>query len=175
MRILKSEQFSRRLKTRDRVGQLEVQVEALEGLSQNTEGSMTCHAQWPPEGFDPNAVRHLARELGQVKSYFEGQIRTVGHNMDTLMARMQEEHLRPRGANPMRTFWGIFLGTLTGVRGRTKHPFMHPQLVRPDDFLYETHRSSGVSDHRVPTNDGMPPRGNQDPNADFRDCRVSLG
>ena len=33
----------------------------------------------------------------QVKSYFEGQIRTLGQNMDALMARLWEEHLRPRG------------------------------------------------------------------------------
>ena len=101
MRILKTEEDSRGLKTRDHVGQLEVRVQALEDLAKNTEGPKTSPAPGPLEDFDPNAVAHLARELGQVKSYFEGQIRTLGKNMDALMAQLQEEPLRPRGANPM--------------------------------------------------------------------------
>ena len=37
----------------------------------------------------------------QVKPYFEGQKRTLGQNMDALIAQLWEEHLRPRGASPM--------------------------------------------------------------------------
>ena len=37
----------------------------------------------------------------QVKSHFEGQIRALRQNMDALMAQVREEHLKPRGVNPM--------------------------------------------------------------------------
>ena len=78
MRILKTGDDSRGLKSRDHVGQLELRVQALEDLAQNIEGLRTSPAPELPEGFDPNAVAHLARELGQVNSYFEGQMRTLG-------------------------------------------------------------------------------------------------
>ena len=38
-----------------------------------TEGPKTSPAPGPPEGFDPNAIAHLAWELGQVKTYLEGK------------------------------------------------------------------------------------------------------
>ena len=100
LRILKTEEDSRGLKTRDQVGQIEARVQALEDLAKETEGPKTSPAPGPPEGFDPNAVAQLAWELGQVKSCFEGQIRTFGHNMDPLKAQLQEEHLRPKGVHP---------------------------------------------------------------------------
>ena len=78
-----------------------MRVQALKDLANETEGPETSPAPGPPKGFDRNAVAHLERELVQVKSYFEGQIRTLGHNMDALMAKLQEEHLRPRGVNPL--------------------------------------------------------------------------
>ena len=69
----------------------------------------------------------------QVKSYLEGQIRTLGQNMEPLMAQLREEHLRPRGASLMdrgyypdrakpapRGPFEIWLQILTGVRGRAK-------------------------------------------------------
>ena len=101
MRILKTEDDSRGRKTQDQVGQMEMRVQALEDLAKRTEGPKTSCAPGPPKGFDKNAVTHLARELGQASSYFEAPIRTLGHNMNTLMAQLQEEHLRPRGVNPM--------------------------------------------------------------------------
>ena len=185
MRILKTEEDSRGLKTRDKVGQLEVRVQALEGLAQNIEGRKTSPAPGPPECFDANAVAHLARELGQVKSYFEGQIRTLGHHTDALIAQLQEEHLRPRGVSPMdrgyypdraepaeRGPFGEYFSEPSRVsEAGQSNPFMHPQGDWPDGYHYETHRSDGVSDHLVPTHDGMPPRGNRDPNANFRLCR----
>ena len=36
----------------------------------------------------------------QVKSYFEGQIRTLEQNMDAVMAQLREEHIRPGGVTP---------------------------------------------------------------------------
>ena len=51
------------------------------------------------------------------------------------------------------------------------NPFLYPQWNRPDGFHYEKTRYDGVSDHRVPTHDGMPPRGNRDRKADFGQCR----
>ena len=122
LRILKTDENSSGLKSRDQVGQIEARVRALEDLAKKTEGPKTSAAPGPPEGFDRNAVAHLAWELGKVKSYFEGQIRTLGHTMDALKAQLQEEHLRPKGLNPMRTLWGIWPPSLTGVRGRAKQP-----------------------------------------------------
>ena len=106
MRILKTEEDSRGLNTRDQVGQIEARVQALENVAKKTESPRTSSVPGLPEGFDPNAVAHLAREIGQVKSYFDGQIRTLGHNMDALMAQLQEQHLRPRGVNP--TYRGYY-------------------------------------------------------------------
>ena len=51
------------------------------------------------------------------------------------------------------------------------NPFLYPQHDRPDSLCYQTPRYEGVSDNRVPTHDGMPPRGNRDPNANFKHCR----
>ena len=141
MRILKTEEDSRGLKTRDHIGQLEVQVQVLEGLAQNIEGPKTFPAPGAREGLDPNAVVHLARELGQVKLYLGGQIRTLGQNMDALMAELQEEHLRPRGVYPMdrghypdRTepatrgpLAGYFPEPSRVSEAGPSNPFMHPQ------------------------------------------------
>ena len=71
MRILKTEESSRGLKTRDQVGQTEARVQPLEDLMTKTEGRKTSPAPGAPEGFDPNAVAHLAWQLGQVKLYVE--------------------------------------------------------------------------------------------------------
>ena len=101
MRILKTEEDSRGLKTGDHVGQLEARIQVWEGLGKNTEGPKTSPAPGPPEGFHTKAVPHVERELVQIKLYFEGQIRTLGQNMNALMAQLREEHLRPRGVNPM--------------------------------------------------------------------------
>ena len=76
-------------------------VQALEDLAKNTEDPKTSSAPGPPKGFDPNAVAHVERELVQVKSYFEGQIRTLGQNVDATMAQLREKHLSPRGVTPM--------------------------------------------------------------------------
>ena len=72
IRILKTGKDCRGLKTRDQVRQLEVRGQRSEGFAQNIEGLKTSPAPGLPEGFYPNVVAHLARELGQVKSYFEG-------------------------------------------------------------------------------------------------------
>ena len=101
LRILKTKEDSRGLKTRDQVGQIEARVRALENLAKKSEGPKTSSASGPPEGLDPNAVAHLAWELGQVKLYFEGQIRTLRHKMDALKAQLQQEHLRPKEGNLM--------------------------------------------------------------------------
>ena len=185
MKILKTEEHSGGLNTGDQVGQVEVRVQALEGLAQNIAGPKTSPAPGLPEGFDSNAVAHLAWQLGQVKSYFEGRLRTSGQNMNALMAQLQEEDLRPRGVNPMDRgyypdrgewaprgpFGGYFFKPLQVSDAAPSNPFIPPQRNRPDGFHHETHRSDGVSDHRVSTHDGMPPTRNRDPNADFRHCR----
>ena len=101
MRILKTEKESRGIKTLDHVCQIEVRVQALEDLAKKTDGPKTSPDPGPPEGFDRNARAHLEGELVQVNSYFEGQIRTLGQNMDALMAQLREEHLRPRRVSPM--------------------------------------------------------------------------
>ena len=106
MRILKTEKESRGLKTGDHVAQIEARVQALEDQAKKTEGLKTSPAPRPPEDFYPNAVAHLERELVRVKWYFEGQISTLGQNMDALMAQLWEEHLRPRGVNPMEDLLG---------------------------------------------------------------------
>ena len=49
MRILKTEEDSRGLKTRDNVGQLEVRVQALEDLAKKTEGPKTSPVQGRPK------------------------------------------------------------------------------------------------------------------------------
>ena len=51
MRMLKTEEDSRELTTRDQTGQLEVRVQALEDPTKNTEGPKTSPAPGPPEGF----------------------------------------------------------------------------------------------------------------------------
>ena len=136
LRILKAEEDSRGLKTRNQVSQIEARVQALEDLAKKTEGPKTSTAPGPPQGFDPNAVAHLAWELGQVKSYFERQIWTPGHNMDALKAQLQEEHLRSKRVTPMDRgcypdrsemapqgpFGRVFPRTLAGVPGRAKQP-----------------------------------------------------
>ena len=184
MRILETEEDSGGLKTRDQVGQIEARLQVLEDLAKKTEGPKTSPAPGPPEGFDPNAVAHVAWELVQVKLYFEGQIRTLGHNMDALKAQLQKEHLRPIGANPMDsgyypdraepaprgTFAGYFSEPSRVSEAGPGNPLMHPQRDRPYGLHYETPRCDGVSDYRVPTHDGMPLRGNRDSNADFRHC-----
>ena len=162
-----------------------MRVQALENLTKNTEGPKTSQPPGPPEGLDQNAVAHLEGELVQVKTYFEGQMRTLGHNMDALMAQLRQEHLRPRGVSPMdRRYYpdraeraprGPFGGygpepSRVSEAGPS-NPFLYPQRDRPDGLHYERPRYDGVSDHQVPTHDGMPPRGNRDPNADFRHCR----
>ena len=105
--------------------------------------------------------------------------------MDAPKAQLQEEHIRPKGANPMdlgyypdRTeparrgpFGGYFSEPSPVSEAGPSNPFMHPQRDRTNGFHSETHRSDGVSDHWVPTHDGVPPSGNRDPNADFRHCR----
>ena len=105
--------------------------------------------------------------------------------MDALMAQLQEEHLRPWGANPIDRgyypdraesaprgpFGGYFSEPSRVSEVGPSHLFMHPQRDRPDDFHYEAHRSDGVSDHLVSAHDGMPPRRKRDPNADLRHCR----
>ena len=101
MRILKTEKNLRGLKVRYHVGQIEARVQALEDLANKTEGPKTVPAPGPPVGFDANIIAHLERELLQVKSYFEGQMRTVEQNMNAVMAKLREEHLRPGGVNPM--------------------------------------------------------------------------
>ena len=176
VRILKTEDDPRGLKTLDHVGHIEAPLQALEDPARTTEGPRTSPAPGPPESLDRNAVAYLEREVGQVESYFEGKIRTLGHNMDTLMAQLQEEHLEPRGVNPMdRGYYpyraepahgGLFGGYFSEpprVSGAgPSNPFMHPQRDRPDGFHCETHLSDGVSDHRVP------PRGNRDPKCRFQ-------
>ena len=175
LRILKTREDSRGLKTRDQVGQKEARVHALEDLAQKTEDPQTSPA------FDPNAVAHVASELGQVKSYFEGEIRTLRHNMDALKALLQEEHLRPKEVNPMdqgchpdrsepaprRPFGSCFPTHSRMSEAGPGKPFMHPQRDGPDGLHYETPRYDGVSNHWVPIHDGTPARGNRDPNADF--------
>ena len=157
----------------------------MEDLAQKTEALRTSSAPGPPEGFDPNAVAHLARELGQVKSYFEGQISTLGPHMEALMAQLQEEHFRPRELTPRTEVItlteqnrpcedlseGIPPNPQKVSEAGPSNPFMHQQRDQPDGSNYETQRSDGVSDHRVPPHDGMPPRGNLDRNANFRHCR----
>ena len=174
VRILKTEEDSRGLKTLDHVGQIETRVQALQDLAKKTEGPKTSPAQRPPEGFVRNAVAHPEGELVQVKSYFEGQIRTLAQNMDALMAQMREEHLRPRGVSPMdRGYYPDRAKPAPGgpFGGYGPEPsrlseagpsnlFLYPQRDRPDGLHYETPRYDGVSDHRVPTHDGMPPREN---------------
>ena len=68
VRILKTEEDSRGLKTLDHVGQIEARVQALEDLAKTTEGPKISPAPGPPKGFDQNAVAHLERELVQKKS-----------------------------------------------------------------------------------------------------------
>ena len=152
LRILKTEEDPRGLKGPDQVGQIEARVQALEDLTSKTEGPKTSPAPGPPEGFDPNAVAHLAWELGQVKFYSEGQIRTLRHNMDALKAQPQEEHLRPKGVNPMDRsyypdgaepgprgpFGGYFSEPSRVSEAGPSNPFMYPQPDRPDAFHYET-------------------------------------
>ena len=105
--------------------------------------------------------------------------------MDALKVQLQEEHLRPKGVNPMdRGYYpdrsdtaprGPFRGygpePSRVFEAGPSNPFMHRQRDEPDGLHYETPRFDGVSDHRVPTHDGMPPRGNRDHNADFRHCQ----
>ena len=55
MRILKTEENSRGLKTLDHVGQIEARVQALEDLAKKTDGPKASPAQGPPEAFDRNA------------------------------------------------------------------------------------------------------------------------
>ena len=183
-KILKTEEDSRGLKTRGHICQLELRVQALESLAQNIEGPKTSPAPGPPEGFDPRAVAHLARELGQVRLYFEKQKRTLGQNMDSLMAQLQKEHLWPRGGSPMdrgyypdtaepapRGHFGAYFPVPSQESGAgPSNPFMHPQRDQPDGLHYGTNRYDGVSEHGVPIHDAMPPRGNRDPNANFRHC-----
>ena len=185
MRILKTEEDSRGLKTLDHLGQIEARVQALEDLAKKTEGPKTSPAPGPPEGFDRNAIAHLERELLQVKSYFEGQISTLGQNMDAVMAGLREEHLRPRRVSPMDRrndpdrpetaprgpFGGCVPKPSRASQAGPSNPFLYPRRDRPDGRHYETPRYDGVSDHWVPTHDGMPPRGTRDPNADYRHCR----
>ena len=159
----------------DYVDQLGVRVQALENMAKRKEGPSTSLAPAPPEGFDPNAVAQLARELGQVKSYFKGQIRTLGQNMDALMNQLQEEHLPSMRGNPMDRgyyprraepaprgpFWGYVPEPSRVPKIGPSNPFMHPQRDWHGGPHYETHRCERIgSDHRVPTHDGMPPRGN---------------
>ena len=158
MRILKTEEHSRGLKTRDHVGQLEARIKALEDLSRNTEGPKTSPAPGPPEGFHTNAVPHVERELVQVKLYFEGQIRTLGQNISALMAQLREEHPRPRGAHPMDRgyysdragpaprgpFGGYFREPSRVSEAGPSNPFSYPQRDRPDGIHYETPRYDGV-------------------------------
>ena len=73
IKILKTEEDSRGLRTRDLVGQREARVQALEDLAKKTESPETSPAPGPPEEFDPNAIAHLAWDLGQVKTYFDGK------------------------------------------------------------------------------------------------------
>ena len=174
LRMLKTEEDSEGLKTRDQVGQREARVQALQDLAKKTEGPETSPAPGPPEDVDPHAIAHLPWELGQVKSYFDEQIRTLGHNMDALMAQQQEENLKPKGVNPMDRgcypdrsepaprgpFGGYFPEPSRVSEAGPSNPLMHPQRDSPDGLHYETPRYEGVSDHRVPTHDGMPPRGN---------------
>ena len=185
MRILKTEEDSRGLKTRDHVGQIEARVQVLQDLAKKTEGPKTGPAPGPPQGYDESAVAYLESELVQVKSYFEGHIRTLGKNMDTLMAELWGEHLGPRGASPMdRGYYpdtarpaprGPFGGYVSEPSRWSEagpiNAFLYPQRERLDGLHYETPRHYGVSDHRVPTHDDMPPRGDRDPNAKFRHCR----
>ena len=174
MGVLKTEEDSRELNTRDRVGQIEARAQALGDLAKKTEGPKTSPAPGPPEGFAPNAVAHLACKLGQVKSDFEGQVRILGHNIDALKAQLQEEPLRPKGVNPMDRsyypdraepaprgpFGGYFSEPSRVSEAGPSNTFMHPQPGRTDGFHYETPQYHGVSDHRLPTHDGMRPRGN---------------
>ena len=60
LRILKAEEDSRGLKTRDQVGQLEARGKDLEDLAKKTEGRKTSPAPGLPEGFNTNAVAYLA-------------------------------------------------------------------------------------------------------------------
>ena len=79
----------------------------------------------------------------------------------------------PDRAEPARRgpFGGYFREPSRVSKAGTSNLFMHSQEDRPDGLHYETHRSDGVSDYRVPTHDRMPPRGDRDPNANFRHCR----
>ena len=185
MRILKTEEDSRELKTRDQVGQIEARVQALEDVARKIEGLKTSPAPGPLEGFDRNDLAHLEGELVQLKSYFEGHIGTRGQNVDALSAQLREEHLRPTGVSPMDGGYypdsaelvprGPFGGygpepSRVSMAGPS-NPFLYPQRDRPGGLHFERPQYDGVSDHRVPTHDGMPARGNRDPNADFRDIR----
>ena len=172
MRIQKSESVEI---PRDHADQLGVRVQALENMAKRKEGPSTSLAPGLAEGFDPNAVAQLPKELGQVKSYLKGQIRTLGQNMDALMDQLQEEHLRSMRGNPMdRGYYpeeaeparrGPFRGYVTEPprvpETGPNNPFMRPQRDWHGGPHYETHGCDGIgSDHRVPTHDGMPPRGN---------------
>ena len=153
VRILETEDDRRGLKTLDHVGQIEARLQALEDPAKTTEGPKTSPAPGPPESLDQNAVAYLERELGQVKSYLEGKMRTLGHNMDTLMAQLQEEHLEPRGVNPIDRgyypdraepapggpFGGYFSEPPRVSGAGPSNLFMHPQRNRPDGFHCETH------------------------------------
>ena len=77
MRILKTEEDSRGLKTRDHVGQLEVRVQALEDLAKNTEGPKTSPAPGPPEKLSP---KHLCSSGKRARA---GQVASRGANKDT--------------------------------------------------------------------------------------------
>ena len=72
MRILKNEEDSRGLMTRDHNGQIEARVQALKDLAKKTEGPKISPARGQHEGFDRNAVAHLEGELVQVKFVFPG-------------------------------------------------------------------------------------------------------
>ena len=180
MRILKTEEDSRGLKTRYHVCQIEARVQAMEDLAKNTEGLKTSPAPGLPEGIDGNAVAHLESERVQ-----GGHIRTLRQNMDALMAQLREKHPRPRGSSPMyRGYYpdraepaprgplGGYVPEPSGVsKAGPSNLFLYAQQDRPDGLHYETPRYDGVSDHRVPTHDCMPPRGNRDPNTVFPHCR----
>ena len=88
----------------------------------------------------------------QVKSYFQGQIRTLGQNMDVLMAQLREEHLRPRGLNHMDrgyypdtaepalrgSFGGCFPEPSRVSEAGPSNPVLYPQQDRPDSLHSET-------------------------------------
>ena len=100
MRILKTEEDSRGLKTRDHVGQLDVRIQVFEDLAKNTDGPKRSRAPQPPEGLDLNAVAHLERELVHVNSYFEGQIRTLGHKCGCPDGSTAGETPQAEGSSP---------------------------------------------------------------------------